>query len=122
MPAKLTVIVYILICFEVGVLLVILPWTLYWDDNFFLYFLSGKMHAQWFAEVVQSGYVRGAVTALGAVNICAGLVEAYRFRESVRRFATWESPSDEIGRNTNAETGAATADLADPRPRGPDGG
>ena len=46
MPAKLTVIVYILFCFEVGVLLVILPWTLYWDDNFFLYFLSGKMHAQ----------------------------------------------------------------------------
>src|SRR5258706_5096928 len=101
MPAKLTVIVYILICFEVGVLLVILPWTLYWDDNFFLYFLSGKMHAQWLAELMHSGYVRGAVTALGAVNICAGLLEAYRFHESVRRFAAWESPSNEIGRDAD---------------------
>ena len=116
MPAKLTVIVYILICFEVGVLLVILPWTLYWDDNFFLYFLSGKMHAQWFAEVVQSGYVRGMVTALGAINICAGLVEAYRFRESVRRFAAWESPSDEMGRTP--DTAGTTADLTDPHPGG----
>ena len=42
MSAKVTVIVYILICFEVGVLLAILPWTSYWDDNFFLYFLTGR--------------------------------------------------------------------------------
>ncbi|MEP7272928.1 MAG: hypothetical protein ABI882_15610 [Acidobacteriota bacterium] len=95
MPAKLTVIVYILICFEVGILLMILPWTPYWDDNFFLYFLTGKMHAAWLGELVQSGYTRGAVTALGVINLAAGVWEGYRFRESVRAFSAWEAPPHE---------------------------
>lgn len=99
MPAKLTVIVYILICLEVGILLIILPWTSYWDDNFFLYFLTGKMHAAWLGDLMQSGYVRGLVTALGVLNISAGLWEGYRFRESVRAFSAWEAPPDEPAKN-----------------------
>jgi len=103
MPARLTVIVYILICFEVGILLVILPWTAYWDDNLFLYFLTGKMHAAWLGELLQSGYVRGLVTALGLVNIGAGLWEAYRFRESVRAFDAWEAPGNESANKQTSE-------------------
>jgi hypothetical protein len=44
MSAKVTAIIYILICFEVGILLVILPWTPYWDDNFFLNYITSKLH------------------------------------------------------------------------------
>lgn len=118
MPAKLTVIVYILICFEVGVLLVILPWTSYWDDNFFLYFLTGRMHAAWLGDVLQSGYVRGFVTALGVVNMIAGLWEGYRFRESVRAFAAWESPANESARKeTNDPSATAPPRLPDHRPQ-----
>lgn len=117
MPAKLTVIVYILICFEVGILLLILPWTSYWDDNFFLYFLSGKMRAEWLAEWLVSGYMRGAVTGLGAINIGAGLWEISRFRDSVRAFTAWEARPDDAATLDAVEASApAPAPLPDHRP------
>jgi hypothetical protein len=90
MSAKLSVIVYILVCLEVGALLAILPWTSYWDENFFLDFVSGRLHAAWLAEVLQTGYVRGAVSALGLVNLLAGLRDILRFRESVGALENWE--------------------------------
>ena len=87
MSAKITVIVYILICFEVGILLLILPWTPFWDDNFFLFFVSGKLKALWLPGFLTSGYIRGAITGLGALNILAGLWDILKFRESVNRIA-----------------------------------
>jgi len=83
MSAKITVIVYILICFEVGTLLLILPWSPYWEDNFFLYYINSKLNASWVPTLLMSGYVRGAVTGLGALNILAGLRDIFKFRESV---------------------------------------
>src|SRR5262249_55844054 len=83
MSAKITVIVYILICFEVGTLLLILPWSPYWEDNFFLYYITSKLNASWVPTLLTSGYVRGAVTGLGALNILAGLRDILKFRESV---------------------------------------
>ena len=85
--AKITVLVYILICFEVGIMLLILPWTRYWDDNFFLYFISGKLNSPGFFSVFTSGWMRGAVTGLGVINILAGLRDVIKFRESVRVLA-----------------------------------
>lgn len=83
LSAKITVIVYILICFEVGVMLLILPWTRYWDDNFFLYFVTGKLNSPGLFSFLTSGWVRGAVTGLGIINILAGLRDLFKFRESV---------------------------------------
>jgi hypothetical protein len=88
MSAKITVIVYILICFEVGILLLILPWTRYWEENVFLYFITGKLNATWVSTLLTSGYVRGAVTGLGVLNILAGLLDIFKFRESVRALST----------------------------------
>ena len=92
MSAKFSVIVYILICLEVGVLLAYLPWSQFWYDNFFLSFFVHKLHANWLVPVIQSGYVKGAVTALGAVNILAGLRDIFKFRESVRQLSDLDSP------------------------------
>jgi hypothetical protein len=88
MSAKITVIVYILICFEVGILLLILPWTTFWDDNFFLFFITGKLNASWLQGVFTSGYVRGAVTGLGVLNLLAGFWDILKFRESVGKLAS----------------------------------
>jgi hypothetical protein len=52
-----------LICLEAGVLLVFLPWSPFWDRNFFL---------QRFPElvpVVLSPFLRGAVTGLGLLDV-----------------------------------------------------
>jgi hypothetical protein len=117
MSAKVTVIVYILICFEVGVLLAILPWTAYWDDNFFRYFLASRLHAPWLANFLQSGYVRGAVTGLGALNVFAGLRDIFKFRESVHALAALEAPLAEADKSVAVEpTVTPPITLSDHRP------
>lgn len=106
MSAKITVIVYILICFEVGILLMVLPWTQYWDDNFFLYFITGKLNAPWFPTFMTSGYVRGAVTGLGGLNILAGLRDIFKFRESVQALVAIGEPQKKTPRESaSLETG-----------------
>lgn len=91
MSAKISVIVYILICLEVGVLLAYLPWSPFWYENFFLSFLVHKLHANWLVPFLQSGYVKGAVSALGIVNILAGLRDIFKFRESVHQLSDLEN-------------------------------
>ena len=81
--AKVTVIVYILICFEIGIMLIILPWTAYWYDNFFLYFITGKLNSPGLLAFITSGWIKGLVTGLGLVNLCAGVWDIYQFRASV---------------------------------------
>ena len=87
MSAKITVVVYILISFEIGILLMIIPWKPYWDDNFFLYFITGKLHAAWVATFLKHKLVRGAVSGLGVLNILAGIYDIIKFRESVRKLS-----------------------------------
>jgi hypothetical protein len=59
--------------FEVGLLLLVLPWTVFWDRNY----LFDAMPA--FQSLIQSPYVRGAVSGLGLVNLGGGIVEVARF-------------------------------------------
>jgi hypothetical protein len=95
MSAKFSVIVYILICLEVGVLLAYLPWSPFWYENFFLSFAVNKLHASWLVPLLNSGYVKGAVTALGVVNILAGLRDIFKFRESVRQLSEMDGARPE---------------------------
>jgi hypothetical protein len=55
--------------FEVGLLLVIVPWSSFWDRNVLLEALP--LLYEW----TRSPYVRGAVSGFGVVNMAAGLVE-----------------------------------------------
>jgi ABC-type transport system involved in cytochrome c biogenesis permease subunit len=54
---------------EVGLVLVVMPWSPLWDRN---YFLEALPHLR---GVVTSNYFRGAVSGLGLINIAAGIVE-----------------------------------------------
>jgi hypothetical protein len=58
--------------FEVGLLLVIVPWSSFWDRNVLLEGLP--LLYEW----TRSPYVRGAVSGFGVVNMAAGLVEVAR--------------------------------------------
>jgi hypothetical protein len=55
--------------FEVGFLLVIVPWSTFWDHNALLEAIP--VVYRW----TRSEYVRGAASGLGALNIGAGLAE-----------------------------------------------
>jgi hypothetical protein len=88
MSIKLTIVFFILICFEIGVLLVVLPWvpSPSWNENYLLVLAADKIHWPWLALAMKSGYVRGAVTGLGLLNILLGVWEIINFKKTARAF------------------------------------
>ncbi len=122
MSAKITVIVYIVISFEIGILLLFLPWSPWWHDNFFLYFITGRLHAPWVGTFLTHKAVRGAVTGIGILNILAGLYEIFKFRESVDQLVSVdqspaERPNLQISKESYVESGAqSTSALSDNQP------
>lgn len=50
-------------------LLLLLPWSAFWDRNYF------TQAWPWLHEALTSAYARGAVSGLGLVNIYAALAE-----------------------------------------------
>ena len=88
MASRLTVIFYIVLCFEAGVFLTVLPWVgggAYWGDNYFLVLATQKIGAVGLQRAVASGWVRGAVTGLGLLNIAMAFWELFHFYDAVRR-------------------------------------
>ena len=60
---------YVAFFLEVGLLLVVLPWSGFWLHNYFA--------AAWppLRQLMTNNFVRGAVTGLGVVNLVAGFVD-----------------------------------------------
>jgi len=61
--------VYIAFFLEVGLLLVVLPWSGFWEENYFA--------RAWppLAAVLTNDYLRGAISGLGVVNLFAGFAD-----------------------------------------------
>jgi hypothetical protein len=61
--------VYVAFFLEVGLLLVVLPWSAFWDNNYFV--------LKWptIRPFLTNYFVRGGVTGLGGVNLVAGFVD-----------------------------------------------
>jgi len=73
-------IIYILYSLEVGILLLFLPWSVIWDNNYLL-FLYPKFRA-----VVANPFLKGAILGLGIVNILIGIQEIAQFRKNARKY------------------------------------
>ena len=60
---------YVAFFLEVGLLLTILPWSAFWEGNYFA--------AAWplVRLVVTNNFVRGAISGLGVVNLIAGFAD-----------------------------------------------
>jgi hypothetical protein len=54
---------------EAGLLLILIPWSAFWDRNYFGDVVPGLR------EFMTNNFVRGAVSGLGAVNLFAALSE-----------------------------------------------
>ncbi|MDQ3684886.1 MAG: hypothetical protein M3430_04710, partial [Acidobacteriota bacterium] len=88
MSAKLTVIFYIVLCLEAGLVLTLLPWMQPfglgdWGDNFFLLYFVQKTGLYDLQQIVSSGWVRGAITGLGLLNLALAFWETWNFRRTV---------------------------------------
>jgi hypothetical protein len=76
---KLSAVLFITFCLEIGLFLLIFPWTEYWDANYFSAFIP-DWHEYW-----DNMYVRGAISGLGVVNLYISFVEILRLRRFARR-------------------------------------
>lgn len=60
---------FVVFFIEVGLLLVVLPWSSFWERNYFAYVWPELR------SVLSNNFVRGAVTGLGLLNLLAGVFE-----------------------------------------------
>ena len=72
---RISVFLFVLISAVAGVLLIILPWTPEWKDNYFL------MTYPSLRTVVSSGFFRGFCSGLGLLDIWIGFWEALHYHE-----------------------------------------
>lgn len=92
MLARFSVIFYIILCLEVGLALMILPWyqpfgSGDWGSNYFLLWAVRKTGWAGLQALVASGWFRGAVSGLGLLNIFLAFREILNFRQAVRETA-----------------------------------
>src|SRR2546423_10149758 len=114
MSAKLSVIFYIILCLEIGIFLTVLPWWPQgmwgisdWGNNYFLLYAARKTGIQILQAVVSSGWVRGAVSGVGLLNLGIAFWEIFNFKRTVAALQTQTTPAKS---STNDATGSATAD------------
>jgi hypothetical protein len=72
---RASVFLFVLISAVAGVLLVILPWTPEWTDNYLL------LSFPWLRTVVSAGFFRGLCSGLGLLDIWIGFWEALHYHE-----------------------------------------
>jgi hypothetical protein len=70
-----SVFLFVLVSAVAGVLLVILPWTPEWTDNYLL------LSFPWLRPVVSAGFFRGLCSGLGLLDIWIGFWEALHYHE-----------------------------------------
>jgi len=71
---RLFVIVYVVFCIELGLALVALPWTPWWNNPLLA-------HLPTLRHFLQLGFVRGAVSGLGILDLWLGISEAVHYRD-----------------------------------------
>jgi len=91
MSARLSVIFYIILCLEIGIFLTVAPWWPQgmwgfsdWGNNYFLLYAARKTGYQGLQAVVASGWVRGAVSGVGLLNLGIAFWEIFNFNQTVR--------------------------------------
>ena len=100
MTARLSVIFYIILCLEIGIFLTVFPWWPQgmwgfsdWGNNYFLLYAAQKTGIQGLQAVVASGWVRGAVSGVGLLNLGIAFWEIFNFKRTVAALQSQTSPA-----------------------------
>ena len=103
MSAKLSVIFYIILCLEIGIFLTVLPWWPQgmwgisdWGNNYFLLYAARKTGIQGLQAVVASGWVRGAVSGVGLLNLGIAFWEIFNFKRTVTALQNQTSRATDV--------------------------
>ena len=74
---RLLAVALILFCFEIGLFLVFVPWSVLWEHNVVLLYLPLR-------GLLLNNFVRGAVSGLGVIDLFIGLGELKLFWKSFK--------------------------------------
>jgi len=74
---KILVLVFIFFCFELGIFLIVFPWSQYWENNFFLFYFPPLR------GFFLNHFFRGAISGLGIIDIGLGCWELMHFKLTV---------------------------------------
>ncbi len=120
MSSRLTVIFYIILCLEIGIVLTVLPWVPHgwfglsdWGNNYFLLAASRKVGFG-VQRVIASGWIRGAVSGVGILNLGMGFWELVNFRRTVRALDEGHRYVESSRQNSSPVTDAAQPVKTDP--------
>ena len=72
---RLSVVILVVFCLYIGVLVFLLPWTRYWNENPYLLSFSP------FSRLLGSGFMRGLISGLGLLDIWIGVSEIMHYHE-----------------------------------------
>ena len=110
MSAKLSVIFYIILCLEIGVFLTVAPWWPHgllgfsdWGSNYFLLYAAQKTGIQGIQTVVASGWVRGAVSGIGLLNVGIAFWEIFHFKKTVQALQRQTDIPSDAARTSSAD-------------------
>ena len=76
--SRLLSIAAIFFCFEIGLFLVLIPWSELWEGNYLLVYVPN------FRPFILHDFFRAAVTTLGGIDILIGMSELRHFVRSLR--------------------------------------
>ena len=76
--SRLLAVAFILFCFEVGIFLILIPWSMFWDSNLLLEYVS------FLRPLVLHSVFRAGVSVLGAIDIFIGVTELRFFLKSLK--------------------------------------
>jgi hypothetical protein len=67
-------VLFILLYFEIGVLLLLIPWASIWIKNYFV------NHSPWVAAMAKNYFVRGAISGIGLADMWLAAYELWQLR------------------------------------------
>ena len=76
---KVSALIFIVFCLEIGFFLLVFPWTDAWENNYF-----SSLVPAW-KGLWANMYLRGAVSGIGAVNLYISFIEMFRLKRFAKR-------------------------------------
>jgi len=105
---------------EIGIFLTVAPWWPQgmwgfsdWGNNYFLLYAARKTGIQGLQAVVASGWVRGAVSGVGLLNLGIAIWEIFSFKQTVAALQNQIAPGHKIGDKRHAGEPSTSDSLRD---------
>jgi hypothetical protein len=74
---RLSSVLFVIFCFELGLFLLIYPWTDAWTENYLSLLAPARLETGW-RLLWNNSYVRGGVSGVGLANIWIAVGEVFR--------------------------------------------